>query len=531
LTGWGAATIMRRQSTISGARAVTKPLLWILVGALALRLIGIWFGLPDIYTSDGETSFIAPAIEIVRTGRLHPHFFGHPGSTVIYPFAALIWLLYAVQRAAGVFRSFAEFGAAFAADPTAVFLLLRVWTAVIGTAVVGVTYWVARDVFGRRAALAGAALTAVAPYQHEWSRIARTDIPLTLFALLTTGFSLRALACGGAIPYLLAGGAAGLACASKYPGGIALLAPLVAHLARWRTGRASLLDPAALAAPVGFLLAFFGSSPYLLIDRSTALRDIAAEFESSHLGADRLPGVWNYLWYLYAAIPTALGETVWLVALPAGLIAFRRDTARRLVFGAFALGYMAVIMSGTLRWTNWVIPALPFFAVWAGWGVDRLAARIERSPRPAFGPRWAFLGLVAAVGAWPLAQVAARDYLSLLVDTRAEATAWYAANLPKGAKVAFEHYAGQPPPGIRLDLRGLLGNKPLAEYRAEGYQYLVFSDWMYGRVYAEPHKFRDVVAQYDEMFTHAEVVREFDPRVLGGWVGRRGPTIRVVRIA
>ncbi|HEV8634333.1 MAG TPA: glycosyltransferase family 39 protein [Chloroflexota bacterium] len=491
--------------------------------ALALRLIGIAYGLPEIYTSDNETSFVWPAITINRTGSLHPSFFGHPGSTVIYAFAFLIQLLFRAQQWLGFDPSFAAFEQRFWADPTDVFLLVRAFTAALGTLVVLVTYLVARPLVGRRAALVGALLVAVAPHQHQWSQLARTDIPATLFALLTTWAALQLLQTGRARWYAAAGAFAGLALATKYPAVIALIAPAAAHLARWRLGRAGLADRRVLLTGLAWLVAFLGSSPYLILDRWGALRDLTAEFELGHLGADRLPGVGNDLWYLYSALPAAAGWPTYLLGLVGLVLASRRDRPRQLVFAAFPAVYLAVVTSGTTRWAHWTLPVVPYLAAWAGlaltWLVGRLGLR-----------RTALVGAAVLVAAWPLGIGLAHDYRALLTDTRTEAAGWYAAHLPPGARVAFELYAGRAPPTVRADTPGLIGNRPLAAWRDDGYDYLVFSDWMYGRVYAEPEKFGPEIALYEEMFAGGRLLAEFDPCVLDCWLGRRGPTIRVVQI-
>jgi hypothetical protein len=495
-------------------------LIGIFVGALVLRLVGISYGLPEIYTSDNETAFIWPAMQINRSGSLHPSFFGHPASTVIYAFALLVQLLFRAQQLFGVYPTFADFDRAFQVDPTAVFLLARGFTAVLGAVVVLATYLIAGRLFGRRAALVAALLTAVAPYQHHWSQLARTDIPVTLFGLLTTWAALALLRDGRARWYAAAGAFAGLAVATKFPAALAVAAPVLAHLLRWRRGRVGLLQPRAALIGLGWLAAFLGSSPYLLLDSPRALRDIASELEPGHLGADRLPGIWNYLWYAYEALPSAAGWPTYLLGLAGLLLTLRRPTAEQVVFAAFPALYLLVVTSGTLRWAHWAIPAVPYLAGWAGWALTRLPVR-----------RGGLATAAALVALWPLGVVLAHDYRALLVDTRTEASAWYRANLPAGARVAFEHYAGRAPEGVLADVPGLLGNRPLEHWRDAGYQYLVFSDWMYGRVYAEPEKFAREVALYDDLFSRGERLLDLDPCVLSCWLGRRGPTIRVLRIA
>src|SRR5689334_17364661 len=69
---------------------------WILVGIISIASIlyvgGIRKNLPFIPEVD-EAETVTPAIHVAASGDLNPHWFGYPGSTVIYPLAALyhIW--------------------------------------------------------------------------------------------------------------------------------------------------------------------------------------------------------------------------------------------------------------------------------------------------------------------------------------------------------------------------------------------------------------------------------------------------------
>ena len=46
-------------------------------------------------------------------------------------------------------------------------------------------------------------------------------------------------------------------------------------------------------------------------------------------------------------------------------------------------------------------------------------------------------------------------------------------------------------------------------YRQNGFDYLIFSQGMYGRFYAEPERYSMEVAQYDDLFNRFTLTRKF----------------------
>ena len=96
--------------------------------------------------------------------------------------------------------------------------------------------------WGARHALLAAGLMAVLPLHVRYSHFVLTDTPLTFFVALTFLLSLLAHERATLGSFAAAGVAAGLAAATKYNGGIALLMPVIAC---WMTyplapGRASI---------------------------------------------------------------------------------------------------------------------------------------------------------------------------------------------------------------------------------------------------------------------------------------------------
>ena len=194
--------------------------------AAALRLVGIRYGLPFPLLNPDERNIVPRAWAMVHGGGLDPHWFDYP--------TLVMYLLAPFQ--------------AWQHEPS--YLTARIVLVAIALGGVAAAWWLGRAAYGPVAGFVAAAAVAVETTYVAYSRMAVTDVPLTVGITVAL-----ALMVSGRIE--LAGLAVGLAASAKYPG-IILLAPLVAAAwGRWRR----LAVGVALA-----VVAFAATSPYVLID-------------------------------------------------------------------------------------------------------------------------------------------------------------------------------------------------------------------------------------------------------------------------
>src|SRR4029079_5477266 len=118
--------------------------------------------------------------------------------------------------------------------------------------------------WGARHALLASGLMAVLPLHVRYSHYVLTDTPLTFFVTLTFLLSLVAHERGTLGSFAAAGATAGLAAATKYNGGTALLMPVIAC---WMTiplppGRLKTMLATVAASALAFLLL----APYTILD-------------------------------------------------------------------------------------------------------------------------------------------------------------------------------------------------------------------------------------------------------------------------
>ena len=496
--------------------ASVKSILALTVLAACLTLVGIRKSLPFGAEND-EAVFVRASARIASSQNPNPGWFGHPGSTFIYPLA----LLYAAPSAVFPGRSFLrvdpDLFTGYAPRHAGFYLTARLLAAAYFIAAIPLVYLIGRRSFSDRAALAGAWLFMTAPLAVSYAQIARTDSAATFFGLLALLALLRLSEAPALENAALGGVAVGLAVASRYfmvalvP--VLVLASMEAFrprrllrpLRRWLTVSAALTACAA---------AFILTTPYLFLDFDTARKHLGLEMARTHLGADGLSPVGNLGWYLLSAFPADLSwPQVAAAALGLVLVARTRHLGP-LLLAAFAATFLAAISLSSLHWHRWTIPMIPVLCLFAAHGVDAaVASTSRRFPVPRAAVRPLFVFLILLLSARPLYQLVRHDVQQAGSTTRVRARDWLLRNVAPGTRIAQEEY-GPPLGGTDFDVEerySLAANRPLRRYSEEGYRYLIVSSAIYERYLAEPERYQDESQFYAQLFDGGRLLAEFQP--------------------
>ena len=192
--------IEREWREASDLRTSRFALAAVLVAATVLRFSGIGRGIPYAVQVD-EPEIIERAVNMMRSGSLHPHFFDYQ-SLYIYVQLVVACARFLVGAISGEWASLGE------AAGSAFYLWGRAVTAALGVLTVLFVYQIGAR-WGARHALLAAGLMAVVPVHVRYSHYVLTDTPLTLFVTLTLLLSLSAHERGTVRGFAWAGAAAG----------------------------------------------------------------------------------------------------------------------------------------------------------------------------------------------------------------------------------------------------------------------------------------------------------------------------------
>ena len=448
----------------------------ILAGAAALRAVGIQYGLPfGTLLNPDEQSIVPRAWTMVHGGGLDPHWFDYP--------TLVLYLLAPFQAWQGA--------------PS--FLTARIVILVFGLAAIAATSWLGRRAYGPQAGVIGAATVAVATIHVAYSRMAVTDVPLTLGVAIALGLIVM-----GRLEW--AGLAAGLAAGAKYPG-VFLLMPLVlVGWGKWRRLATGIVLSAA---------AFLASSPFVLVHPHQAVHEALRVQRLAREGwlgfEDDYPTPLAFLDRLWHGV----GPLVVLAAVGLVVAVWQRSRAD-IALASFAVVYFLDLMTLQAHFDRYTLPLIPVVGVLAG----RVAGK------------WRVVAPVALalliVPLWWSADDAAR---LTRTDTRIVAGAWIAAHVPVGLPVAAESSTPQLAGRRVLPLllpgpkRAADPNRDVARLRAEGIRYVVVTGAVADRVLHARGSYPREARFYDELATRATQVYETRP---GG--GRTGPWVRVYRL-
>jgi 4-amino-4-deoxy-L-arabinose transferase-like glycosyltransferase len=299
----------------------------VLVGAAALRLVGVRYGLPDGGLLNPDEELVVPrAWAITHGDGIDPDpFFDWP-SLLLYvqaPFQA--W-----QDAPS-------------------YLTARIVGVAIGLAGVAAAWWLGERSYGVLAGGVAAVATAVAGVHVAYSRMAVTDILLT--TLVTVALALLVTR-----RYELAGLAVGAAAAAKWPGALALVPLAIAAWGQWRR----------LAYAVGLALVGFAvASPFAVVHLGEAASDGwrgLSRAQDGSLGSDddsfSAVAFTNHLW-------EALGPALVVALIGLAVAVARRDRADRVLASFVAVYFLALLPLGS-HLDRYVLPLVPVLGVLAG---------------------------------------------------------------------------------------------------------------------------------------------------------------------
>ena len=398
----------------------------VLAVALGLRLWGVAHGLPYAYNADENAHFVPGAIGLFGHG-LNPHYFVNP--------PAFTYLLHAVFAA--WFGGRAGVSSTFATHPTEVFVVARVSTAVVGTLAVWLVYLAGARLADRRVGLLAAALMAVAFLPVFYSHLALNDVPTLAPIALSLWGTAGVLRRGRGRDYALAGLGLGLACATKYTGGIVLLPLLGAAATRLGRGGARHAVRGLAIAGLVAIGAFLVANPFAVLDYPT-FRDgldhqaSAAEDELGKLGLTQDSGQLYYLWTL----TWGLGWVPLAAAAAGALAMLVLDRRLAAVLVPAPIAYVLFMGTQERFFGRWLLPAFPGVCLIAAWAIVRLAAAAGRRA-PQLSPALYALGALLALGQGLVYALHAGVVLSK-ADTRNLARQWLAANVAPKTKIVVE---------------------------------------------------------------------------------------------
>jgi hypothetical protein len=513
---------------MNSKRAVPLLIIIILVSFL-LRIWGIQFGLPFAYHPD-EQQYILPAVGVV-SGDFRPLAHYNPA---LYPYLlGLVYTLtYVGLRLGGAFPDFFNLGAAWS-EPmlpwTAGLLYLARYTSVAtGLLTTVLIYRLGRRAYGAEAGLGAAIIFGLAFLPAREAHFAVSDAPVALGVTVTLYLCVGIVERGRRATYLWAGVALGLSAATKYSAGL-LVVPLgVAHLLsrrydNWsaRLRRAWQVTMAGLAALVSYTLV----SPYTWLEREEFWADFSENLTSARVdfqGLELESGggaifylkglLWGFGWPLMVLFGGAVLFGLWRR---------RRVDLLLLTLPIFGLWYMQRQEMYFVRWLMPFLPPLAVLAAEAAWTILRPYSPHSLGEGP--GVRVYYLFVVTLL-TLPSTYVALRaDYIFSQPDTRTEALAWIAANIPSGSVLAVEVLS--PPWGPPLAAPGLkVGPYPLApvpdggvaevglaQYREWGVHYIVASSFHYARPLRDKVHQARLRANLQEIAANSELVALFQP--------------------
>jgi 4-amino-4-deoxy-L-arabinose transferase-like glycosyltransferase len=512
----------------------------VLAAALGLRLWGVTHGLPYAYNADENADFVPGAIGLFGHS-WNPHYFVNPPA-----YTYLLHVIFAAWFGGGD-----GVASAYTTDPSSVFLVARATAAIVGTIAVGLTYLAGARLFGRGPGLLAAALLGVAFLPVFYGHLALNDAPTLAPIALSLWGTAGVLRRGRTVDFVIAGAGLGLACATKYTGGVVLVPLLAAGLLGPRRSSTAAVRGLVIAGAVAVAV-FLAANPYAVLDVAAFREGLGHQRDASDAALGKLGLTETSGWAYYAwTLTWGLGWAPLGAAIAGLVVAAGRDRRLLAVLGPAVLLFLLFMGSQARFFGRWLIPILPILCLLAAYAVSELVLWLRaRRGGTVLAP---LAGAIAAAAlcAQGLLHTVHGDRVLSRADTRNVTRDWMVAHVPARSRIVVEpgvvpdgwaSDVGRAYPGAQdgrrwikyatsrskiandgsvLPGRGRVVNiedyertlRPwlIDRYERGGFCWVVTGSTQRGRADAQPSVVPGAIAYYRELERRADVVYEASP--------------------
>lgn len=397
---------------------------FILFLGFAVRIIGIWWGLPYMYNTD-EYKLINFSLRMGATKTLNPKFFIYP-SFYLYFMLCVYFLVFLVGKIVGLYKTPIDFGIHFIKDPSLVYVVTRFFSAFFGSLVVFFTYKLGKKIYNEKVGLISAFITAILPSFVEYSHYAKIEMFSTFLVVIFALCLYHYYICDKLKYFYLSCILLGMAVSSRY-------LPIVCVIMVIFVGINKKLEVKKIIFGLFLVfLSFILCSPYVILDFKTFSRDVLLGHIAGH-GMKR-----NILKSLYQTINNyiflgAKTPVVGMLGVLGVITALFVNSFKERFLLSGIIGYF--LLNITHYHTEWhyIAGSFPFLLILAARFLENIMEKYK------FG-----IYLLFVLFLLPLGEVVMMDISFCLKDTRTEAKEWIEKNIPFGSKILMDMYAYSP---------------------------------------------------------------------------------------
>ena len=403
--------------------------------ALALRVVGLQYGLPAVYNPD-EAAIMTRALSFAK-GTLNPGNFLYP-TFYFYVLFGWVGIYLAFLLVTGRVESVAALQRLYFTAPTGIYTAGRALGVACGVATVALLHRLTLRLADPRAAMAAAVFLAVAPLHVRDSHYVKHDVPATLAVVVAYLAIARLWPAAredgpASRETLVAGAACGIAFSTHYYCVFLALPLALAVVMGHRHGGAGLIVRRLGLAAAASAALFFALSPFILLEPLTALRDVVGNREivvDRAVAAGAFAPAVRYMQMLWT---DSAGQPVVALAIAGALWMIAVSPARAALLLAFPVPFLLFIIN-TAPASRYLNPVLPFVALFAGWTISRLADRIRA------GAVLFWLAVIAVAAPSLYASVRAGQFFRQ-DDTRTLAQQYIEQHIRPGSTIAIQPHS------------------------------------------------------------------------------------------